>query len=145
MPTYVFECPSCQSRQERAFRFADKPAAVACDCGGLAPSIITGGAEIVVKGRPFQYDRSRNIPNMGRFVRSDAQQDRLYQGRWNTARNAAQEKRRSKSRKSDAQWEHVAKVPLEAHESVVENLRDKECWQKDPESLLKKTGFWFGD
>lgn len=145
MPTYVYECPSCQSRQEVASRYEDKPAALACSCGGLAPSIITGGADVVVKGRPFEYDKSRNIPNMGRFVRSDQQQDRLYQTRWNNARNAELARRRSKSKKSDEAWQHVGRVPLEAHESVVENLRDKECWQKDPETLLKKTGFWFGD
>lgn len=97
------------------------------------------------KGRDYQFNKARNIPNMGRRVRSDAAQHALYQDRIESAAKRAREARRSRSRRSDVQWEHVGRVPIEVYESVVENERDKLAWNKDPVGLMKRTGTWFGD
>lgn len=97
------------------------------------------------KGRDYQYNKARNIPNMGRRVRSDAAQHALYQDRIESAARRARAARRDRGRKSDIQWEHVGRVPLEVYESVVENERDKLAWSKDPVGLMKRTGTWFGD
>lgn len=97
------------------------------------------------KGRDYEFNKARNIPSMGRFVRSDQAQHELYQDRIGAAAKRARELRRGRGRRHDIQWEHIGKVPLELHESVVENERDKECWQKDPIGLLKATGCYFGD
>jgi len=125
-----------------------------CRCGQKArvvrivwgESLDTSGdaGHIYVKNRPYQYGKW-NVPSIGRFVRSDAEQDRLYGERIRDARKRAAEARKSCSRKGDVQWELVGKTPLEVHESVVENENDRHAWNKDPEKWLKKTGTWVGE
>lgn len=113
--------------------------------GDDAPAPQAEAPMCFAKGRDYQYNKARNIPSMGRRVRSDAAQHALYQGRIESAAKRAREARRSRSRRSDVQWEHVGRVPIEVYESVVENERDKLAWNKDPVGLMKRTGTWFGD
>lgn len=148
MPTYEFAC-ECGCTQTRACSWEARPASLPCECGKTAEPRITGGFAVLSKGDDYEYNKARNIPNMGRRVRSDQQQDALYRDMVQTAKNRAAEHRRSRSRKDDAQFQHIAKVPLEVHESVVENERDKEVWAKavasGDMSLFKKTGTYLGD
>ncbi len=152
--TGFYEC-SCGQKAAIEVEDRDLPD-MHCPCGRTVgyKHVVYGKVEAAapdnapycfVKGRDFVYDRSRNIPNIGRFHRSDDAQHRIHKDRWNRAATAAKQRRRDRRRKGDEDWQHVAKVPLEMHESIVENLKDKEAFQKDPETLLKKAGVWFGD
>lgn len=126
-----------------------------CNCGvRVRPHITSYGDDppppqndapmCFAKGREFTFNKKMNIPNMGRRVRSDAEQHALYMKRCGDRAKLVREQRRSRSRKSDIQWEHVARVPLEMHESAIETQGDKMFWNSDVESKLKRMGMWFG-
>lgn len=149
MPTYEYVCDRGYV-QSRTSSFVDRPNTLPCPCcGKAAEPRITGGFAVIAKDQDYAYNKARNIPNMGRRVRSDQQQDALYRDMVQTAKNNAARHRRDNSRKADAQFQHIAKVPLEVHESVVENERDKEVWAKavaaGDMSLFKKTGTYLGE
>ena len=99
---------------------------------------------VFVKNRPYAYGKW-NVPNIGRFHRTDQQQDELYAKRIKHARQRAHEQRKSLAAKDDVQWEHVGRMPLEMHESIVENENNRHVIHRDPEYWLKKTGCWLGE
>lgn len=146
MPRYQFECDGCGHGQELTCSWSQRPSVLPCpECGGTAEPVITGGQPPVVKGTDWQWDPKWCIPNIGRHVRSDAEQYRLHEQVVSHAKKQAAQARRDRGRRSDAQWEHVGKVPLEIYEGVVEHTKDKSVWQHDTENLLKKTGCWLGE
>jgi putative FmdB family regulatory protein len=145
MPTYAFQCQSCGREQETTCSWSARPAALSCACSGKATPVITGGVEPVVKGKGWQWDKRTNVPSMGRHVRTDQQQHKRYQEIVSAAKVNAKRARKNPARKPDDDVQLIGRVPLEAHEGVVEAMGDKLCWQKDTENLLKKTGFWTGE
>lgn len=145
MPTYQFVCDAGHER-EFVFSMASKPATLPCEeCGKPSVSRITGGLMAVIKNEPIKYDHKYTIPNMGRFVRSDQEQHRMYSEHIRNAKKDAAERRRSLAKKADEHCEHVASVPLEVHEYVSEMTGDKQAFQKDPVYWAKKTGTYLGE
>jgi hypothetical protein len=149
------EVGRCENDHEFLHRLADDEAwgAARCDCGAkTVMSIVRFGEGVPdLKSKPristtdFKYDKKWNCPNIGRHVRSDIAQHRFNQRRVQEAKNRAAQKRRSKSKKSEEQWEHIGRTPIEVHESVVETLNDRNAWHKDPVGLLKATGTYLGE
>lgn len=42
MPTYVYECETCQTQKEEVFSMKEKPDTIPCEkCGKPAPSVLT--------------------------------------------------------------------------------------------------------
>lgn len=146
MPTYAFQCTECRHEQDYTCPWRDRPSTLACEaCGHTSEPLITGGIEPLVKDTTWQWDRATNVPSMGRFVRSDQEQHRRYQKIVSEAKRDAKNFRKNLAKKDDTQLELIGRVPLEAHEGVVEALHDKQAWTKDTVGLLKKTGFYCGE
>ena len=58
MPTYEYECLSCQTRFERSQRFSDPPVAECPECGGAVRRVLYP-AGIVFKGSGWYITDSR--------------------------------------------------------------------------------------
>lgn len=145
MPRYEFRCPDGHT-QCVACSYDNRPQALACQsCGKTAVPVISGGAAVFAKNRPWQYDKRWCIPNMGRHARSDTAQGRVYDQIVGQAKKVAKQSRRDLGKKDDLLFEHIGRVPLEVHEAVVEQTQDKNIWSSDTERLLKKTNCWLGE
>lgn len=153
--TAYFRCV-CDKQVALALEGHDDIPPMHCECGAVTtvqrvsygddpPPPQADAPMCFAKGREFTFNKKMNIPSMGRFVRSDEEQHAIYQGRVAECAKKARENRRSRSKRNDIQWEHVARVPLEMHESAIETQGDKLFWNSDTENKLKRMGVWFGD
>ena len=59
MPTYDYECNECKTRFEVFQKMSDEPVSVCPKCGNVASRIISGGANVVFKGKGFYINDSR--------------------------------------------------------------------------------------
>jgi len=50
MPTYEYECESCQRRFEREQRMSDPPVAQCPECAGPVHRVISAGGGFIIKG-----------------------------------------------------------------------------------------------
>jgi hypothetical protein len=145
MPRYEYTC-ECGDVQERRFLMAERPAKIPCErCGESATLGPGGGIAAFVKGRDFQFDKRKCIPSIGRNVRSDEAQGRLYEQMVGEAKKGMKQFRRNGGLKKTDGFELVGRVPLELHEAVVEHQDDKNVWNSDPVDMLKRTNMYLGD
>lgn len=148
---YDFQCDAGHTT-ERSFSMADKPDDIACPaCNRRAASLLNVPKMVFVRDREWQFDKRKNVPNQGwKKGVSDQQQHRHYVEMVQTAKKRQRAMRRDDGRKHDDGWEHLGRVPIEMHESIVEQQGDREFWQKAAQSgelkqVLKKTDCYLGD
>jgi putative FmdB family regulatory protein len=60
MPTYEYECRSCQHRFEKFQSMSEDPVRVCPVCGGSVRRVIGGGMGIIFKGPGFYVTDSKN-------------------------------------------------------------------------------------
>jgi putative FmdB family regulatory protein len=66
MPTYEYECGSCQFRFERKQRFDEEPVAMCPKCGNKSRRVIHS-VPIIFKGSGFYITDSRkSVPELGK-------------------------------------------------------------------------------
>lgn len=53
MPTYEYECGTCEHRFEKVLKITDDPEVVCPKCGAEAERLISGGAGLLFKGSGF--------------------------------------------------------------------------------------------
>ena len=122
---------------------ASKPATLDCRCGGMARSLITGGATSFVKDRPYVFDKAKCVRSNGyMFGRTDEQQHQLYKDHFDGIAKRQDELRSSKN-KHELEW--IGGMPGEMADSIGCHEGDKEAVIKDPVTFLKKTGLYHGD
>ena len=58
MPTYCYECESCDARQQHTLSISSHPEEMPCGCGGRAAQLYNWQGDSFVKGRdrPFKLD-----------------------------------------------------------------------------------------
>ncbi|MCX7026155.1 MAG: zinc ribbon domain-containing protein [Spirochaetes bacterium] len=59
MPTYEYECRSCQHRFEKFQSMSDDPIRVCPACGGSVRRVIGGGMGVIFKGSGFYITDSK--------------------------------------------------------------------------------------
>lgn len=140
MPRYDYRCPDCESVREFVFRMADKPAVVACDCGGLAESVISEDIEVLVRGnqKAFKLDHTC-LPIGWERGNTDAdKQERRYQKILAESRKAAQANDK-KAIKGGIRM--IARVPRELHRMRT-NQFGKDYYETDTKQKLKEDGVY---
>lgn len=81
MPTYTYECPSCEGRQEHWLGIASHPDAMPCKCGGTAEQVMNWDGGTIVRGRTrdFKLD-AMSVPVNWEYGNTDvAAQHRRYE------------------------------------------------------------------
>lgn len=61
MPTYDYECESCEHRFEVFQSMKDDPVKNCPECGGAVRRVVSGGAGIIYKGSGF-YSTDKSAP-----------------------------------------------------------------------------------
>lgn len=141
---YDYECESCGAAIEHSCLMADRPDALVCQCGGNAARVFRSVPESFVRGRPFDFDPSKNLPSFGRqFGRTDAQQHAHYKEVIERKRNAVHADNRSHSRK-DKEFEFIGVAPVESVLSFNRNVNDPEAAQTNPVEFHKRMGTYMG-
>jgi len=60
VPTYAYECPDCDGRQQHELSIASHPETMPCACGGTAAQLFNWQGQCIVKGRerPWKLDET---------------------------------------------------------------------------------------
>lgn len=138
MPRYDFECTSCGEPQEVSCRYSDKPAAVACRCGGAAEQVFRSMPEVMVKGntRPFALDDSC-VPVGWEHGNTDPdKQERRYKERIGKMMKAG---RAAKKHGIKQGLQYLGSVPREL-DRMRRNQYGKRYWEDNTEQRLAEEG-----
>ncbi len=139
MTRYDYECGLCGSVRELSFSIAEKPETVACDCGGSASSVISGGQMAVVLGRPWECSKPV-FP--GRWENGVTAEQRQLEIKANHALLKAQAME-SKARGTDRNVRHIASIPAE--EYAARATESPGYWEENLVEKCKKDGYHFGN
>jgi len=123
---------------------ADRPATLPCPCGGEAVQIIVSVPEVLVRFRPYEFNKAKNVRSNGRmFGRTDEQQHEHYRRSFDMQKKLVSEQRRSAKLLKEDGFEYLGGMPGEMCDSINE-AEGKEAVQSDPVTFLKKTGLYMG-
>lgn len=120
------------------------------DCGTSVKANLGLGIYTYCANREWVYDKRKNVPNQGwKHGKSDMAQHRDYVRMMGAAKTRMAQARRDGGKKRDDEWTHLGRMPIEMHESIVEQQGDKEFFQKaaqsgELEQILKKTDCHLG-
>lgn len=140
---YDFKCGSCGDAFEHSCLMSQYQEVLPClACGGDARQVFSV-PEVLVRFRPYEFNRAKNVMSAGRkHGRSDQQQHEHYRKIVEINRTAEANRRRNGTHGNEC--ELLAVFPGEMVDSVNENEGTKECVQSDPVTWAKKLGVYMG-
>lgn len=141
---YDFECASCGNAWEHTCSMSERPASLPCPCGGEAVQIITVVPEALIRFRPYEFNKAKNVRSFGATKgRTDEQQHEHYRRSFDMQRKMVSEQRRSGKLHKEDGFQYLGGMPGEMADSINE-AEGKETVQSDPITFLKKTGLYMG-
>jgi hypothetical protein len=122
---------------------SERKSVLPCPCGGEAQQIITAVPEVLVRFRPYEFNKAKNVRSNGyHFGRTDEQQHEQYRRVVETQRKLVERRNRDLGKKDG--FEFLGVMPGEMADSIDENEGTKETVVRDPVTWLKKTGLYMG-
>ena len=80
MPTYEYECRSCQHRFEKVQSMSEDPVSVCPTCGGSVRRVIGGGMGVIFKGSGFYITDSKKNSAAGSIAKSKGRSEEAPKG-----------------------------------------------------------------